>query len=370
MLIAIDARLANEAKRAGVGNYCFEVLRALPHALPGARLRLYLDRPPATGFPVGPEEADIRVLPSAAGWTHRVLSRALRRDPPEVFWSPVMQIPWRCPCPSVATVHDLAFLSFPEHFTWKKRAFARVQARQAVRSAARFIADSEATRRDLVARYGVEAERVDVALLGCSAQFYPCTPEKIAALREQLGLPERYVLYVGRIQPRKNIPRLIEAFGEMLLRRPDLPHHLVIAGDEGWMIHSAIATAKASDASGRIHLPGFIEEAGLPVLMSGADALVLISLWEGFGLPVLEAMACGTPVITSDRSSLPEVAGEAALLVDPYDTAALGQALEKVCTDEALRADLAVKGRRQAKRFTWDATATAIAAALRRAAEE
>ncbi|MBW7863217.1 MAG: glycosyltransferase family 4 protein [Candidatus Hydrogenedentes bacterium] len=369
MIAAIDGRLANRTERVGVGRYCAEVLRALPEAAPDLALRVYLDAPPRGDFPLTPARAEFRVLPPARGWTQRRLGPALRGDRPDVFYTPTLQMPLGCGCPVVATVHDVASTRFPEHFTPAQRLTAWLRLRQALLTAAHLVCDSGSARDDLLGLCRLSPERASVAFAGCAPEFTaPPAPGEAATVRERLRLPERYVLYVGRIQPRKNLPRLIAAFDALLARRPELPHHLLIAGGDGWLPESSHAAARAAAQAPRIRFAGHVPDDALPGLMRGADALALVSLWEGFGLPVLEAMSLGVPVVTSNCSSLPEVAGNAALLVDPLDTDAIADALETVLTDGARREECVRLGHAQAALFSWTATAESIARALRNAA--
>jgi glycosyltransferase involved in cell wall biosynthesis len=305
------------------------------------------------------------VLPKGRFWTQRILGAELRRHPPDVFFSPVTQLPRGLGCPAAATVHDLAFLDYGEHFTMRARLLARMQARHAVRSARLLIADSEATRADLVRHYQVASERIRVVYPGCAPRFgaVPAAGE-VEALRSKLGLLNPFVLYVGRLQPRKNLPGLISAFEQLCRDHPDLPHDLVIAGGKGWLYESIFAAAMQSPVAKRIRFAGFVSAEDLPVLYAAAEVLALVSLWEGFGFPVIEAMAAGTPVLTSDRSSLPEVAADAAVLVNPEDASAIAAGLHRLITDTALRETLIARGRVRAAAFTWDRSASQLRDAL------
>ena len=234
MILGVDGRLANEEQRAGgrrlLPRGAARVAAGGAGAAPARLSRCAAARP---HFPE--LEAELAVLPPRRFWTHRALARELRANPPDVFWSPVTQTPLGAACPCMATVHDLAFLTFPDQFTWRKRTEATLQARYAARRAAHFIADSECTRADLQRLLGVPPEKISVGLLGCAEVFAPQPPEAIAAALEEHQVPAPYVIYVGRLQPRKNIVRLIEAFGMVMQRRPELPHCLVLAGHDGWM---------------------------------------------------------------------------------------------------------------------------------------
>ncbi len=360
--MGVDGRPANTSERAGIGNYCRGLLEALGRR-DDLSLRVYLDRAAGPHFPLDEPAAEIRALPACRFWTFRRLAGELRRDPPSVFVSSTIQLPPRPPCPSIATVHDLAFMTFPRHFDAKRRFISPWRARLAVRCATHLIADSEATRTDLIRLLNVDIERISVVYPGCSPSFRPDDDaETLARVREACRLPERYFLYVGQLQPRKNLVRLIQAFTGFREEHPGSPHELVIAGGGGWLHKEIYEAAERSPARDSIRFTGFVADADLPALVSQADALVLVSLWEGFGLPVLEAMASGTAVITSNCSSLPEVAGDAGLLVDPYDVDAIQKALAQVACDAALRKTLEKKGVARARLFSWDTAAERIAA--------
>ena len=363
--LAIDARLANEDEHAGVGTFCTELLRALPPVLGGWRLLLYLDAPPKPHFPLGPDDATIRVLPRAPLWTQRALPAALATDKPDVFFSPVTNLPFRCPCRAIVMIMDLAYVSFPAHFTLRQRFQNRLQTWWAVRRADRLLALSEATRADLERLYRVPPARVGVTLAGPAPRFAQRpAPDAIAAVRAELKLPEHFVLYVGRLQPRKNIARLIEAFAQVCQRHPGLQHQLLITGGKGWLFEGIFQAAHVSPVVDRVRFLGYVPDEALPPLVAAADVLALVSLWEGFGLPVIEAMACGTAVLTSNCSSLPEVAGDAAALADPYSIDDIAAKLERLLLDDAYRADLAARGPAQAAKFTWADVATRVIEAV------
>ncbi|MFP4501971.1 MAG: glycosyltransferase family 4 protein [Candidatus Hydrogenedentota bacterium] len=369
LTLGIDARLANAPQRAGVGNFCRGVLGALPAVMGDTQLRLYLDAEPAADLPAR-RHADIRVLPPGRFWTHRILARELRRDPPGVFWSPVLQLPLGVPCPLAATIYDLAVRRFPRQFTWRRRLIARIELRLAAWRAACLCAVSEASKADLRRYYRVPADCIWITRGGVDDRFhYPQPASALTRVHAAHDLPEHFVLYVGRIQPRKNLVRLIDAFARVCEEHPALPHELIIAGDAGWLDAPIYAHAKASSARDRIRFLGFVADGDLPPLMAAADVLALVSLWEGFGLPVVEAMACGTAVLTSNCSSLPEVAGDAAHLADPADTAAIADGLARLLTDGAYRHALERRGTAQAARFTWNAAAAHLMQAVRTAAE-
>ena len=259
--------------------------------------------------------------------------------------------------PLVATVHDLAFRHYPDAYPAAGRRYHDRAARIVAGEAARVIAVSQATADDLTELYGVEPARISVVPLGVEP---PGAADQAAAARllADLGVRGPFLLAVGTLEPRKNLPRLLAAFGEVTDELPD--HFLVVAGPVGWG-----PTLRPTWDSVRVKLAGPVGDPVLRALYRTAEGLAYPSLYEGFGLPVVEAMAHGLPVLTSDRSSLPEVAGDAAVLVDPLDRGAIAKGLVRLVTDSALRRRLADAGPRRAARFTWPATAAGTWAAYR-----
>jgi glycosyltransferase involved in cell wall biosynthesis len=219
------------------------------------------------------------------------------------------------------------------------------------------LADSQATKDDLSELYGTPPDKIEVLLSGVDVRFCPVTDAAaLLTTRRQYNIGDRpYLFAVGTVQPRKNYSRLIQALAR--LREAGYDLDLVIAGGKGWLEDPIYATIRETAMQDYVRLIGFADEADLPALYSGAACTAFPSLCEGFGLPVLESMACGTPVVTSKVSSLPEVAGDAALLIDPYDADAIADALRLLLDDSSLRQDLIQKGMERAKRFTWDAAA-------------
>jgi glycosyltransferase involved in cell wall biosynthesis len=257
------------------------------------------------------------------------------------------------------TVHDLGYLHYPQaHTRWGRRYLQWSTAHNA-RTASQIIADSEATKRDLVEYCRTPPERITVVYPGHDPTFAPVRdPVQLNNVRERYGVPGRYALYVGTLQPRKNLGRLLAACAYLARECQDV--HLVIAGKKGWLQESLLAQVRELGLQEHVHLTGYVPQRDLPALISGASVFVLPSLYEGFGLPVVEAMACGTPVICSRVSSLPEVVGDAALLIDPHDTADIARSIQRVLRDDRLQQDLTRKGLERASLFSWDRAAQQV----------
>lgn len=286
----------------------------------------------------------------------------------DVFHATNYGAPRRRAARLVVTVHDLALLRFPELGTAALRAHVE-WACAGLRAAERIIADSQATRDDLIALTGADPARIRVVYPGHDARFAPLPRDAArASVARRFGLRGPYILHVGTLEPRKNAVALLRAFERVRAGRA-AGHTLVLVGRRGWMYEPILAAMQTPGLAGRVRL---IDDAGndeLPALYAAADLFVYPSLYEGFGLPVVEAMACGAPVVTSNVSSLPEVAGDAALLADPRDEAALAAAIDRALGDPALRAALAARGRARAEHFSWQRCARETLAVYEEALE-
>ena len=312
---------------------------------------------------------ETRVILGSPFWTQRFFPAALRRDKPDVLFMPIQMLPlFRAQTiKTVAVVHDLEFLHYPETYTPANRLLLQFFTRHAVRNATQLIAVSQYTKDDVVRTYGRDPKDIAVVHHGVNADQFSqkATGSRQQAVGKRCGLPERFMLFVGALQPRKNIVGLVTAFEEVKRSEPDT--HLVIVGGGEWKTGQILARIESSSVRDSMHLLRRVPHDDLAALYTMAAALVLPSFSEGFGMPVLEAMAAGTPVITSSTSSLPEVAGDAALLVDPTDSSAIANALLRVLRDASLRQDLIAKGRERASRFTWDRAAEQTAAVIEKA---
>ena len=351
MLIGIDASRATATRRTGTENYSLHLIRGLLAQDSGHRFRLYFNQAPQPELFSG--EPECCVIPFPRLWTHVRLSREMAASPPDVLLVPSHVLPLLHPQNSVVTVHDLGYHYYPEAHTLSQNLYLRWSTRFNARSSMRAVADSEATRRDLVRLYGIDPEKLVVVYPGRDESLAPVTdPLALQAVRERYGISGPYFLHVGTLHPRKNLVRLVQA---MSLAGSDLDPslQLVLAGKKGWLYDDVLSEVRRRGLSERVLLTGYLPGADLPAMMSGALAYVFPSLYEGFGFPALEAMACGTPVVCSSASSLPEVVGDAALLFDPLDVEELAAALVRIATDARLRDDLVGRGFGQMQRFSW-----------------
>ena len=286
------------------------------------------------------------------------LSAELRRRPVDLLHVQYTAPPLP-PCPVVATIHDLSFEHLPETFKRRSRAQLRLTVRRTARAAAHILAPSEHTRRDIIETYGIKPERVSVAPLAAPARFAPVDDEReLRRVRERYKISGEDILSVGSIQPRKNLTRLIHAYSALRRARPQakLPQ-LALVGKRAWLYDKTLRAIEEHGIGDLTVLTGYVAEADLPALYTGALSFIYPSYFEGFGLPPLEAMQCGAPVIAGNRTSLPEVVGDAGLLVDPFDVEALKQAMARMIDDSDLRATLRAKGLERARQFTWHETA-------------
>lgn len=350
---------------AGINGYIYQLLRHLPAADASLCYVAYLHDPgfvPVAGLEVQWSRWDTcspwrRIL-----WEQTRLAGETRRL--DLLHGCAFAAPLAAGCPTIVTVHDLSFVRYPEAFRLPNRLYLSLFTVLSTRRAARVIAVSESTRRDVVAFCGVPDERVMVVPNGVSEAFCPADPTAVTEFRRRRGLPERFMLFLGTLEPRKNLVRLLEAYAAWRRTSRD-PVVLVIAGGKGWFYETIFAHVAKLDLGDAVLFPGFVPADELPWWYRAAELFVYPSRFEGFGLPVLEAMACGTPTITSRASSLPEIAGDAALLVDPEDTGELADAIARIMSEPTLADELRSAGLRQAGHFTWARAAESTAGIYR-----
>jgi glycosyltransferase involved in cell wall biosynthesis len=286
------------------------------------------------------------------------LSAELRKNPVDVLHVQFTAPPF-CPCPVVVSIHDLSFEHLPQTFNRRSRTQLRLTVRHSARRAARILTLSEHTRRDVIATYGVDREMVTAIPLAAPLHFAPVTHDKeLQRVRHTYGIDGDYVLSVGSIQPRKNLVRLIKAYAELRgARAGNKCPKLVIVGRCAWLYDETLRALEQTGVKDSVVLTGYVPESDLPALYSGALCFIYPSYFEGFGLPPLEAMKCGAPVIVGNATSLPEVVGDAALKVDPFDVTAIASSMDQLINNSELRNTLSAKGLARAKMFDWKDTA-------------
>ncbi len=368
--IGIDASRAVTAQRTGTENYSYQLIRHLLPLADAHAIRLYYNAAPRSDLFAARGNVQERLMPFPRLWTHLRLSWEMLRQPPDLLFVPSHVLPVIHPRRSVVTVHDLGYLYYPQAHPILSRWYLDLSTRYNARVATRVIADSVATQRDLVAHYGVPAAKITVVYPGRDPAIAPVRDSaRLTATLARYGLMPGYILYVGTLHPRKNLTRLVEAYA--LLRQQPPPHGewplLVLAGKRGWMYGRLAGHVRELGLEREVIFPGYVAQADLAALYTGAACFVMPSLYEGFGLPLLEAMACGVPVVAADASSLPEVAGDAALLVAPTDVAAWAAALARVLVDAPLQRELVARGLERAARFSWQRCACETLAVLEEA---
>jgi len=364
MLIGIDASRATSNAPTGTENYSRELIRALIALDCENRFRLYTRENVSRAFFIGASlqspisNLEIRSIPFPRLWTHARLSFEMLTRAPDALWVPAHVLPLIHPRHSFATIHDLGQVHFPEAHPPLQRAYHNWSVWWNTRAASHIFADSESTRADLARFFRVAPERISVVYPAYDAQLYQ--PIRDAAIIEKVKAKDRidgnYILSIGTIHPRKNYARLVEAFARLETR--DL--RLIIVGKRGWLYNSIFGRVQSLNLKSPISFLDYVPASDMPALISGARLLAFPSLYEGFGLPILEAHACGTPVVCSMTSSLPEAAGDAALFFDPLDVDAIAGAMQRALTDEALRAKLIARGFDNLKRFSWQVSARQV----------
>ncbi|MHB0870014.1 MAG: glycosyltransferase family 4 protein [Chloroflexota bacterium] len=375
MRVGINAQLlylSGSYRAAGISRY---IHRLLAHLRPMAsdvdqlvaftgRWPLPPELEPTPHFRVRQSPLPTWKPPVRIAWEQALQPWATVRERLDLLHSTSYVQPLLCPAKSVVTMLDLSFLRMPGSFNRGNRVYLSTMARLTARRCDRVLTISESTRQDVIHFLGVPGDRVQVTYLGVDPVFRPVDPDLLARFREERGLPESFLLYVGTLEPRKNAERLVEAYARAR-QSHRIPHKLVLGGAKGWLYERIFARVRELGLEEQVLFTSYIPYDELPLWYNCADIFIYPSLYEGFGLPPLEAMACGTAVITSSVSSLPEVVGEAAITVNPLDVDALAGAIATVLEDVTLWERLRAEGPRQAARFSWHETAASTMRAYR-----
>jgi len=358
MNIGIDASKISISQKTGTENYSYNLIRELLNQDHTNTYQLYLREDPPDFIKQAPQ-ATYKKIPLPRLWTQAGLASEVLFNPPDVLFVPAHTMPilHRPGLKTVVTIHDLGAEFLPQYHQFPQKLYLNKTTEFVAKYATQLIAVSEFTKKDLTARLGVDPSRITVVYEGWDRElFYKPSLKEVKAVRDKYLLKQDYLVFVGTIQPRKNLERLIEAFS-----RAKVGLDLVLAGKKGWLSEPIYAAPKKFGVLDRVKFLGHVENEELRGLYGGSKAMVFPSLYEGFGIPVLEAMACETTVLTSNTTSLPEVGGEAALYVDPGDVSSITKGIEDIVTNYKLRDQMLSKGKINIQKFTWKkATAETI----------
>ncbi len=355
MLIGIDANEANlTSHRVGINQYAFDLLHAIYKLNTSHKFIIYLKNPLLPDLPNERSNWRYRIIPFPKLWTQTRLPFDLftHSPRPDVFLSITHYAPRWCPVPNVVTIMDLGFLKTPQQFTKKDFNQLNSWTSYSVKKAKKIIAISEATKNDIIGYYHRPPQDVIVSYPSYDKNTF--TPQNKPEVLSKYSIASPYVLFLSTLKPSKNVPGLVQAFAQLKTNK----HSLVIAGKKGWLYEEIYKQVKALGLEKQVTFTGFVDEADVPALMSMSSVFVMPSFYEGFGIPVLEAMACGTPVVISDVASLPEVGGNAAIYVDPYDPNSIAEGIKLGLGQK--RAEFVKKGLNQVKSFDWQKTALQV----------
>lgn len=361
MIIGIDGNEANVEKKVGIGEYSFEILKNFEEShMPNVKFQIYLKDKPRNDMPREREGWKYIVVKPRKFWTQTGLPFYLftHSPRPDVFFSPSHYAPRFSPAKTAIAIMDVSYLHFPELFA-KKDLYQLISwTKYSAKHAKKVFTISNSSKNDILKAYEKDPEDVVVTYPGLRLEMQHMSLDMTKEqLQKKYNISGNYVLFVGTLQPRKNITRLIEAFAKVKKEAKQKDLELVIVGKKGWLYEEILQAPKKFDIKERVLFLDFVTDEDLPSLYSNAEVFVLPSLYEGFGLPVLEAMKYGCPVITSNVSSLPEAGGEAALYIDPTNVKQMTGMIEKVLEDKSLREDMIKKGYEHVKKFSWEKTA-------------
>jgi glycosyltransferase involved in cell wall biosynthesis len=370
--IGIDGNEANVENRVGIGEYAFQLLTYFEKiSLENTQIKfcIYLKHQPSSDLPSVREGWRYEIIKPEKLWTQIGLPLYLYLHPKalDIFFSPTHYAPRFSPIPTVVSVMDVSYLHFPETFAKKDLYQLETWTKYSVKNAAKVFTISEASKNDIMKFYQKKSDDVVVTHLGIKDIDADKRTKSMEEIHKKYNLSKNYFLFVGTLQPRKNITRLIEAFSLLKKKNPEI--ELVIVGRKGWKYDDILAAPEKYEVKESVLFLDFVPDEDLPSLYGNALAYILPSLYEGFGLPVLEAMKYDCPVITSDCSSLPEAGGDAALYVNPEDVKDIAEKMETIANNNDLRQELIKKGHEQVKKFSWEKTAQETLAVLETVAQ-
>jgi glycosyltransferase involved in cell wall biosynthesis len=343
--------------RVGSSEVCYQLLVELAKIDKKNQYLIYLPVEPTSDMPQESDNWQYEVIPSGKLWTMLGLTRALMKKPAlDVFFSPTHYGPLYTPCPEIISILDVSYKRFPELFTAKDKAQLALWGKYSLNHASKIITISNSSKDDIIEEYKIQPQKVTVVHLGIKNESRSMNHESGEKMMDKLGIKKPYILFVGTLQPRKNIARLIEALS--LLSDKDV--NLVVIGRRGWHYEDILSAPTRFGVEDRVKFLENVSDEDLPEFYKEAELFVLPSLYEGFGLPVLEAMKNGCPVATSDISSLPEAGGDAAAYFNPEDATDIAKTIEKILSDAKLRSDMIKKGHEQVKKFSWEKAAREV----------
>jgi glycosyltransferase involved in cell wall biosynthesis len=359
--IAVNTRLLLPGKLEGIGWFTFETFRRIARDHPEHEFLYIFDRPFSKEFITSPNIKGIAAGPQARHpllyylWFHKVIPRLLKKWKADLFVSPDGYLPLKSPIPTLGVYHDLNFEHYPEDLPWVERLYYRNFFPRYARAATRLATVSEFSRTDISQTYSIPRERIDVVYNGVNEGFQPLSPEQKDEIRSNLTRGRPYLMFIGAQHPRKNLVRLFAAFDA--LRSQGLDAVLVITGGRKWWTKPIDKAFRSMQHSADVFFTGRLESAELQRTLGAAAALTYVSYFEGFGIPILEAFRCEVPVITSNVTSMPEISGDAAILVDPFDTESITRAMKRVLTEPLEMQNLTQLGAKRARVFSWDRSA-------------
>lgn len=365
MLIGIDGNEANVEKRVGIGQYAFELLKQFEEfRIQNLEFRIYLKNKQRKDLPKEREGWWYRIVRPKKLWTQvgLPLDLYLHKPRPDVFFTPTHYAPRFSPVPTAISIMDLSYEFYPQLFKKSDLYQLKNWTAYSARKAKKIFTISKASKDDIIKVYNASEDKVVVTYPGIKKSSIRELSDKaqssnMSEIKNKFGISEKYILFVGTLQPRKNVVRLIEAFARILKEAKDKNLELVLVGKRGWLYEEILEAPKKFNIEENVKILEFVNDEDLQLLYKNAICFVLPSLYEGFGLPVLEAMVNGCPVITSNVSSLPEAGGDAALYFDPKNVDDMVKKISPLLNNEKLRKEMIEKGYKQAKKFTWEKTA-------------
>lgn len=360
--VAVNTRLLLPGKLEGISRFAFELLSRVVKSHPDTQFSFLFDRPFDPAYVFGENVHPYVVPPQARhpllwySWFHFMVPRKLNKLQPDVFFSPEFYLTSHKSIPQVSTIHDLAYEHHPEDIGKLAARYCRHYSPKYASAAKKIITVSEFSKQDIISTYGTAAEKIEVVYNAAGDQFQLIPKEEKITVREKFSQGKPFFHFVGTIQPRKNLENLLRAFDQFKTKNEN-PCQLLLVGRKGWKYEGALQAFESMQHKDSVHFTGFVSDEELNQIYASSEGLVYVPYLEGFGIPLVEAMQSETAIISSNVSSLPEVAGDAALMVSPNNPTEIADALNKLWQDKTLRSQLIERGRAQVQKFNWDQSA-------------